>query len=70
MTSPITLTVTLPRETCEVYLRAGMMPGGVSSAVARAIERWAREEGWRPLELAQSRPRGDGPQGALDLEDV
>lgn len=63
MTSPITLTVTLPRETCEVYLRAGMMPGGVSSAVARAIERWARAvrpEGGECLPL----------QGVLSLPDA
>jgi hypothetical protein len=39
----VCLTVVLPLDTCEVFLRAGMMPDGVSSAVARAIDRWNRD---------------------------
>jgi hypothetical protein len=54
MTRPtLTLPVTLPVETVEVYLRARMMPEGVSSAVARAIEKWdaARRAAQQVLDL-------------------
>jgi hypothetical protein len=41
MTRPtLTLPVTLPVETVEVYLRALLTPSGIIRAVARAIEKW------------------------------